>query len=183
MRYVSTTYFNLAKLGGCVRLRYSLINVAANILRTDLLIETRLRQYFMYLFVDTRKDHVDMFGIRQTPEALQVVQASGVDERDFTHTDDADLRLVTHVFHHTVKLIRYTEEERAIDLIYLNALLQLQYLLVVMDLTLVAQVDLISCDRDVRGLSHTTHKEEHGNQKTNLDGDCQVEDDGQEEGH
>ena len=123
----------------------------------------------MYLFVDTGEDHVDMLGIRQTPEALQVVQASGVDERDFTHTDDADLRLVTHVFHHTVELIRYTEEERAIDLIYLNALLQLQYLLVVMDLTLIAQVDLIGCDRDVRGLSHTTHKEEHGDQKTNLD--------------
>ena len=123
-----------------------------------------------------------MLGVRHADEALEVVQAGGIHEGDFAHSDDADAGFVAHAVHDVVELVGDAEEEGAVDFIDFDARREVQLLLVVMDFAFVGEVDLIARYGDLRRLGDTFHEEEHGYQEANLDGNRQVEDNGQEEG-
>ena len=60
--------------------------------------------------------------MRALDEHTQVVHRRRIDERHLTHTDNTDrVFLARYMRHDIVELIGYTEEIRAIDLIYLYA--------------------------------------------------------------
>lgn len=59
----ATVSFTSCLCSRFARFCYCLIYIAANIFRSDLFVETRFDKYAAYMFVHTRKDHVDMFGL------------------------------------------------------------------------------------------------------------------------
>ena len=59
----ATVSFTSCLCSRFARFCYCLIYIAANIFRSDLFVETRFNKYAAYMFVHTRKDHVDMFGL------------------------------------------------------------------------------------------------------------------------
>ena len=113
------------------------------------------------------------------------MNTGGIYERNLAHTDDTNLWTVAEGCHHFLKLITCTEEERTIDLIYLHALRDGVVVEVGgKEVKLLVQVNLVIGDRlDIGSLCHSLHEEQASTYQTYLDGNRQVEDDGEEEGN
>ncbi len=159
------------------------MDIGADVLRTDLLVDFRFLEHVAHPLVDAREDHLYALGLGEADEALEVVQARRVHEGHLPHPDHADTGLVAHAHHDAVELVGDAEEERAVDLVDLHATRDGQFLfLLLVRLVLLRQVDHVGSDRDACRLGHTAHEEEHGDQESDLDGDRQVEDDRQQEG-
>ena len=71
------------------------------------------------------------------------MQTGRIHERDFTHTDDTYFRFIADDFHHIIKFVRYTEEERTVDFINFNSLRQKQYFFIMAYLPVIGQVDFV----------------------------------------
>ena len=159
------------------------MDVAADVVGSELSVHAAAEEHGADVVVDAGEDDGDAFAARESAEALQVVQAGGVHEGHLTHTDDANGGLAAGDLLHTlVELVGDAEEEGAVDLVDLYATRHVEVLVVVVDLALVREVDVVRGDGDARGLGDASHEEHHGQQQADLDGDGEVEDDGQEEG-
>ena len=105
----------------------------------------------------------------------------GVDERNFTHTDDAHIRTVSQLRHRFFELCSDTEEVRAVDLIYFHSFRDHDVFFIDGDIRFFIRVDLIRNDGDFSSLHDTFHEEYAGDDQSYFDGNCQVEDNSQEE--
>ena len=72
----------------------------------------------------------------------------GVDERNFTHTDDAHIRTVSQLRHRFFELCSDTEEVRAVDLIYFHSFRDHDVFFIDGDIRFFIRVDLIRNDGD-----------------------------------
>ena len=113
------------------------------------------------------------------------MDTSRIHEWNLTHADDANQWTVTEGCHHFLKFITCSEEERTVDLIYLHALRNRIVLQVGREeIIFLVQINLILSNcRHISGLAHSLHEEKTGDDQSHLDGNGQVEDDGQEEGN
>ena len=147
-------------------------------------IEAGLLQLAMHFGIHAGEDDVDALFVVHLDECLQIVYASGVDERHLPHADDADFRLLMpDVCHEVVELVGDAEEVRTVNLIDGTALWNDQVLLVHSHVRCVAQVYFVLDDRDFCRFHDALHKESTGQDESNLNGDGEVEDDRQEESH
>ena len=111
------------------------------------------------------------------------MQTGGVDERHLTHADDAHLGMMAVAGHDVLETGSSTEEVRSVDLVDLDTLGDGEVLQVAtLHIGILVEVDLIENGMYLGGLSHTTHEEQTGTDEAKLDGDGEVEDDGEEEG-
>ena len=147
-------------------------------------VEAGLVELAVHLRIHAGEDDVDALFVVHLDECLQIVYAGGVDEGHLAHADDADTGfLASDVRHQVVELVGNAEEVRAVDLVDGTALGNRQVLLVRCPVRSVAQVYLVLDDRDFGRLHDAFHKEGTGQDEADLDGNGEVEDDGQQEGH
>ena len=162
------------------------IDMRTDVFCTDKLVELRLVEHSLYLFVNTRQYDLNALFLRHQAEVRKVVDTRGIDEGHLTHTDDTHFGAsVSQSAHNLLELITGTEEVGTVDLVDLYALrngevfkvaqLEVAFLL--------GRVDLVADDLDIGRLSHTTHEEQTGADKSHLDGNGKVEDDCQQERH
>ena len=69
------------------------------------LIEARFFQYLMYLFIDTGEHNGYFFLLGHLTKACQVVDTGRIDERNFTHADDAHFGAVAQPRHDSSNLV------------------------------------------------------------------------------
>ena len=101
---------------------YSLGDMVADVVGTDKTVDSGVLEDGAYFGIYAREDYVDAFVLRRLDENLEVVQTCGVDERHFAHADDSYNRFVAHCgAHQFIEPCCDTEEERAVDFIYLYA--------------------------------------------------------------
>ena len=81
-----------------------------------------------------------------------------------------------------VELVGDTEEERTVDFIYGTTFGNGETVVRLAQTHFIAGVDLVADDADFRGFHNTLHKEGASSYQTHLNGDGEVEDDGEEEG-
>ena len=117
----------------------------------------------MYLIIYSGKDNSCFFFLRHFTKHGQVVYACGVNERNFSHTDDTYFRAVSQLCHGVFKLCSDTEEIRAVDLIYLYAFRDDEVLFVHGNVRFFVRVNLVGDDRDFGCLHYAFHKENAGN--------------------
>ena len=132
---------------------------------------------------DSRQHDVGAFATRNGAKVLQVVHTGGIDEGNAAHADDAYQRAVGHGGHQVFKLIGNAEEVGTVNLIYLHTVGNDEVLLVKFRVGLIVGVNLVGNHLDLCCLGHTAHEEQTGNEQTDLNGDGQVENDREEEGH
>ena len=114
------------------------------------------------------------------------MHTGGVDERHLTHTDDAHLRTLLHARHDFLKLVGDAKEVRTVDFVHFHILGDGE----VIDVGVLGQVGLgswvnlvvVGEHADLGGLSHAAHAEQASKHETYLDGDGEVEDNGETEG-
>ena len=157
----------------------------SDVLLAEHIVEASLLQLGVYLFADTGENYLDILLLTHLAEVGEVVDTGRIHEWNLTHADDANQWTVTEGCHHFLKFITCSEEESTVDLIYLHAFRNRIVLQVGREeIILLVQVNLILCDSSyISGLAHSLHEEQTGDDQTHLDGNGQVEDDGQEEGN
>ncbi len=104
------------------------------------------------------------------------MQTGGVDEGNFAHADDTDLRLLAHRMHDVVELAGDAEEEGPVDFVYLDPLGHLHLVVAVVALGVGRHVDLVVDDRDVGTLHDAAHEHDDGHEQAGGNGDGEVED-------
>ena len=110
------------------------------------------------------------------------MQAGGIDERHLTHADDAHLGILAEARHHLLGTVACPEEIRTVDFVHLYALGDGEMLQVAgFHIGILVEVNLIVDGTHLAGLAHASHEEQTGADEPYLDGDGQVEDDGQQE--
>ena len=156
--------------------------MVTDVLLTDDALEVIAFEDGLHLLVDTREDDGDTLLLTHHTHVLEVMQSCGVDEGNFTHTDDTDLRVFAIACHDILETVAGTKEVRTVDLIDLHTLGDGEVLQVAtLHIGILVQVDLLKDGMNIRRLCHTTHKEQTGTDESKLDGDGEVEDDGEEE--
>ena len=115
------------------------------------------------VLIDSGKNDGDLFFLRHFAKCSQIMNTCGVDERNFTHTDDAYIRTVSQLRHRFFELRSDTEEVRAVDLIYLYAFRDDEVLFVHGNVRFFVRVNLVGDDRDFGCLHYAFHKENAGN--------------------
>ena len=111
------------------------------------------------------------------------MKTRGVDERYFSHSDDAYLRTTAVARHDVLEAVAGTEEVGAVDFIDFHIVgngevLQIAFL----HIGIFVEVDFMEYGVHIGGFGHTAHEEQTGTDESYLDGDGEVEDDGEEEG-
>ncbi len=121
--------------------------------------------------------------MRTLDEYLEVMQSCRVDKGHLTHTDDAHLGvLLETVTHHLVKLGCGTEEERSVDFVYRYSGGEVENLML-RKVGTFGGIQLFAVDTDGGVLHNAAQEYHHCQEKSYLDGDGEVEDDREQEGH
>ena len=110
------------------------------------------------------------------------MQTCGVDKGHFSHTDNTYLGSLTIACHDVLETVTGTEEIRTVDLIHLHMLGDGEMFEVSFcHVSILVQVDLVDNGAYLCGLCHSSHKEQTGTDESYLNGDSQIEDNGEEE--
>ena len=115
-------------------------------------------------------------------EVLQVVDTRGVDKRHAAHTDNAHLGVAVEARHQVLELVGDAEEVRAVDFVHLHTVGDNEVFLVHLRIGLFVRVDFVGNHLNLRCLRHALHEEQAGDEQTHLDGNREVEDNGEQEG-
>ena len=151
--------------------------------RCNEVVEASLLELLMQLGADTGKDDVDAIFLVHADEVGEVVDARGIDERNLTHADDADTGLlVADVGLQLIELVGDAEEEGTVDLIYGTTFGNGQTVMDMAQAHFIAGIDFVVDDTDLCGLHDAFHEEGTSGDETHLNGDGEVEDDGEEKG-
>ena len=130
----------------------------------------------------TRQHDVRSLAVAHFTQVLQVVDTRRVDERYAAHTNDPHLGVIVHGRHDFLKLVGDTEEVGAVDFIHLHALGNDEVFLVHHSVSFFVGVNFVGNHLDLRRFGHAFHEEQAGNEQPHLDGNGEVEDDGEQEG-
>ena len=106
--------------------------------------------------------------------------AGRVDERNLAHADDPDLRTVVQHNHLFLELIGNAEEVGAVDFVDLNAVGDGQMFGIQGDIHIGIRIDLVGQNRNVGRFCNPFHKQQTGNDQTDLYGNGQIEQNGQQ---
>ena len=135
----------------------------------------------MYLFIDTGEHNGYFFLLGHLTKACQVVDTGRIDERNFTHADDAHFGAVAQPRHDFFEFGGDAEEVRTVYFIYFHILGDYQVLVIACNVRFCIRVYFIFDDGYFGSLHDAAHKQHAGNHQTYFNGNSQVEDDGQEE--
>ena len=135
----------------------------------------------MNFLVDSGKDNGNLLLLRHFTKSGQVMDTRRVDKRNFTHTDDTYFRTVTQLRHRFFELRGDAKEVRTVDFIYFHSFGDYQILFVYGDIELRVRINLVRDNRNLGSLHNTFHKEYTSDDKSDFDGNCQVEDNSKEE--
>ena len=162
---------------------YGFGDVVADVLFADQIDDVGFFESFPYSGLDSGKDYVDAFILGGADEGLQVVDGCGVNEGDSAHADDADKGFFFHRgAHHLVEFRCNPKEEWSGDLVYRHPFLHVEDFMGIYFGAL-GNVEFLAIYLDLSILSDSAQEQQHGEEKTDLNGYRQVEDDGQEHCH
>ena len=159
------------------------VDVIADVVFANDLLEVVALQHVLDLGIDTREYDGDAFLLAHETHVLEVVQTGRVDEGYLTHADDANLRSIAVAGHDVLEAVTGSKEVGTVDLVDFYMLGDGEVLQVAtLHIGIFVEVDLVENGMYIGGLSHTAHEEQTGADESELDGDGEVEDDGEEEG-
>ena len=159
------------------------VDVGADVLFAQFVAEACVVEHFVHFFLHAGEHYLCAFAATHGAERLQVVDAGGVDEGHAAHADDAHLGMVGHARHEVFKLVGDAEEVGAVDFVYLYALGDDEvFLFVELYVDFFGGVNLVGNEFHLGGLGHAAHEEQTGDDEAHLDGNGEVEDDGEQEG-
>ena len=119
------------------------VDMIEDILLTNLAKEAGLADYLQHLWSDTTQDNMDALLMALVDEDLQVVKTRSIDKRHLAHTDDAHHRRFLELGGQLLELVGNAEEEGTINLIDLDAIRDVQCLLVSnVDVAIVVDINL-----------------------------------------
>ena len=127
------------------------------------------------------EDDLYAFPFRHPAQVGQVMNPRRVDERDFPHPDNADLRVVAERDHLFFEFVGDSEKEGPVDLVNLDSFRDDEVFRAQRDAGVGVRIDLVFQYGDVRRFGHAAHEQQAGDHQSDLDGDGQVEQDGQQE--
>ena len=163
-----------------VRLIQCNVDVAADVFLSEQIVKVGLFQRFVDLLVYTGKNDADPLALRGLAQDRQVMYAGRVDERNLAHADDPDLRTVVQHNHLLLEFIGNAEKVGAVDFVDLNAVGDGQMFGIQGDIHIGIRIDLVGQNRNVGRFCNPFHKQQTGNDQTDLYGNGQIEQNGQQ---
>ena len=146
------------------------------------MVEAVVLQYALHFRNDAREHDGDAVVLAHLTEVLQVVESRGIDERHFSHADDAHLRTLAVACHDVFEAVAGTEEVGTVDFIDLHTFGDGEvFKISTLHVGILVEVYLVENGAHLGGFCHSPHEEQTCAEQSYFDGDGEVEDDGEEE--